>query len=77
MRRLPESERECCPCHKLDDEKDYYIFGCAHDLISDHEPVAWCEHCNIAISEGFVDVHKQFKCNNEKVGAYLKRQHRA
>ena len=76
LKPIPESRAETCTCEKFEDENEYYIYGCFHDMVADHEPVAWCERCEIAISCGFFDIHQQFKCDNEKVGAYLKSQNR-
>ena len=60
----------------MEEESEYYVYGCSHDLVADHEPCSWCNKCGIAISSGFMTLHQQFKCDNEKVGNYLKKQQR-
>jgi len=45
-----------------------------HCLISDHEPVHWCDSCNEVVSAGFRHVHKQYKCDVVKIGHWLRKR---
>ena len=69
-----EKEEDACPCDKLYEEEEYYKYAFVHCLISDHEPVHWCDKCNEVVSAGFKQVHKTYKCDTVKIGHWLRKR---